>query len=60
MESVEDLMVGKETAFLVVVDEALVQGLVHGHKPHLIALQFLTLKNILESLLLLAAVGQYI
>ena len=57
MESVENLMIGKETAFLVVIDKALVDSLVHRCKTDVVSLQFLTAEDILESLLLFQAIS---
>ncbi len=41
MESVENLMIGKETALLVMISKALMNGLVYRGKTDLITLQFL-------------------
>ena len=61
MESVEYLMVGKETRLQIVVDKSLVQCLVDRGETYgrMFALTLSTLsKDILESLVLLGTVGQ--
>ena len=60
MESVEDLMIGKEAGMLLMVHESLVDGFIHRGKTDLIPFQLLTVEDILQSLLLLLAVCQYI
>lgn len=55
--TVENLMVGEEACLLLVVNESLVDGLVYGLELYLIFLQFLAGEDVLESLLLLLAVG---
>ena len=60
MESVEDLMIGKEAGMLLMVHESLVDGFLYRGKPDLIPLQLLTVEDILQSFLLLLAVCQYI
>lgn len=60
VETVKYLVIRKETALLVVVDKALMERLVHWRELYLIAFQLLAGKNLLESLLLLLAVCQYI
>ena len=60
MESVEDLMIGKEAGMLLMVHESLVDGFLYRGKTDLIPFQLLTVEDILQSLLLLLAVCQYI
>ena len=55
--TVEYLMVGEEACLLLVVNESLVDGLVNGLELYLISFQFLAGEDVLESLLLLLAVG---
>ena len=50
-------MVCEEACLLLVVNESLVDGLVYGLELYLIFLQFLAGEDVLESLLLLLAVG---
>ena len=60
MESVEDLMIGKEAGTLLIVHESLVDGFLHRGKTDLILFQLFAVEDILQSLLLLLAVCQYI
>ena len=60
MESVEDLVIGKEAGMLFMVHESLVDGFLYRGKPDLIPFQLLTVEDILQSFLLLLAVCQYI
>ena len=60
MESVEDLVIGKEAGMLLMVHESLVDGFLYRGKPDLIPFQLLTIEDILQSFLLLLAVCQYI
>ena len=60
MESVEDLMIGKEAGTLFMIHESLVDGFIYRDKTDLIPFQFLTVEDILQSFLLLLAVCQYI
>ena len=60
MESVEDLVIGKEAGMLLMVHESLVDGFLYRGKPDLIPFQLLTVEDILQSFLLLLAVCQYI
>ena len=57
METVEYLMVCKETTFFVLINESLVNGLLHRHESNLITTQLLTIKDIFETLLLLLAIS---
>ena len=60
MESVEDLVIGKEAGMLLMVHKSLVDGFLYRSKPDLIPFQLLTVEDILQSFLLLLAVCQYI
>ena len=60
MESVEDLVIGKEAGMLLMVHESVVDGFLYRGKPDLIPFQLLTVVVILQSFLLLLAVCQYI
>ena len=53
-------MIGKEAALLLMVNKAFVKRLVYRCKTDGVALQLLAVKDILQSLLLLLAVCQYI
>ena len=53
-------MVGEEANLLLVIHESFVQGLIHRGKLNVVALQFFAGKDILEALLLLLAICQYI
>ena len=56
MESVEDLVIGKEAGMLLMVHKSLVDGFLYRGKPDLIPFQLLTVEDILQSFLLLLAV----
>ena len=60
METVENLMIGKETALLVVISKAFMKRLVYRRKTDGVTLQFFAFKDILQALLLLLAICQYI
>ena len=68
MEAVENLVVGEETNFQIVVDEALVNGSVHGHKGDIVchrgrfgfAVSPLTVEYIAQTHCLFFAVGKNI
>ena len=53
-------MIGKETALLVMVSKAFMKRLVYRCKTDSITLQFFAFKDILQTLLLLLAISQYI
>ena len=53
-------MIGKETALLVVISKAFMKRLVYRCKTNGVTLQFFAFKDILQSLLLLLAICQYI
>ena len=53
-------MIGKETALLVVISKAFVKRLVYRRKTDGVVLQFFAFKDILQALLLLLAICQYI
>ena len=60
MEAVEDLVIGEEAAFPVLVHEPFMDGLVHWGELDIVSSQFLAPKDFLQSLLLLLAVRQNI
>ena len=61
MESVEDLMIGKEAGMLFMVHESLVDGFLYRGKPDLIPFQLLTVEDILTFLVgLPAAIYSYV
>lgn len=53
-------MIGKETALLVVISKAFMKRLVYRRKTDGVTLQFFAFKDILQALLLLLAICQYI
>ena len=53
-------MIGKETALLVVISKAFMKRLVYRCKTDGVTLQFFAFKDILQALLLLLAICQYI
>ena len=53
-------MIGKETALFVMVRKAFMKRLVYRCKTDGVALQFFAFKDILQALLLLLAICQYI
>ena len=60
MKTVKNLMIGKETALLVMVSKAFMKRLVYRCKTDGVALQLFAFKDILQALLLLLAICQYI
>ncbi len=58
MEPVKDLMIGENTYFQVIIHEPFMHGMINRSKLHMILLQFLPCKNLLQTLILLLTVRQ--